>query len=71
MRAVGVRRAERVDLLGALEEGVGDQQVVDELAAAVEHPGESLARGDTRDQVPQPGLVAVIGLVGASGWPGR
>lgn len=51
MRAGRIRRTQRMDLDGAGEEGVGNQQVIDEFPATVKDPGEPLGSGDTGGEV--------------------
>jgi hypothetical protein len=46
-----------------LHEGVADEDVVDQLAAATEHAAEVPLLWDQRSEVPQPRAVALVGLL--------
>ena len=52
----------RRDRLHHLDEPVGNQQVVDQLAAAPVDAGEALLLRDQRGQGPQPLPIALVGL---------
>ena len=45
------------------DQGVADQDVIDQLAAALELAGEPLRLGDPGGEVPQPLPVALVGLI--------